>query len=506
MKLVNSVFSWYIKQHCSKVDRYLEYPEEVQNIWFKKLILQATNTEWGKKHHYHKIKGLRAFKQQVPISTYEDLKPYFHKMMMGAPDILWPGTVKWFSKSSGTTNDKSKFIPVTDDNLKECHLRGAYDVMSKWYELQDSRIFEGKNLVMGGSHQPFAENPNVLIGDVSAIMVEHMPAYARFFHTPDIETTLLPDYEEKLEKMMVIASNENVTTTIGVPTWTLVLLRKILDYTGKSNMLEVWPNFEVYMHGGVNFEPYREQFRTLFPSDHVGYLNVYNASEGFFAAQLEKEAPENEMSLMLDNGVFYEFLPLSEMGKDGPDTCSLKEVEIGKQYAIVISTNSGLWRYLPGDTVTFTSVYPFKVQITGRTQQFINVFGEEVTVANTDKALVAACKQFNCQVKDYTVAPIHLTNTSKGGHEWLIEFKEPPNNSDAFAAFLDQQLQSLNSDYEAKRFKDIALQSLRLKVLQEDTFYQWLKSKGKIGGQYKVPRLANDRKYVDEINRILVHK
>jgi len=326
-----------------------------------------------------------------------------------------------------------------------------------------------------------------------------MPTYARFFNTPDIETTLLPNYEDKLDKMTLIASNENVTTTIGVPTWTLVLLQKILDHTGKSNMLEVWPNFEVYMHGGVNFEPYREQFKKLFPSDQVGYLNVYNASEGFFAAQLEKEAPENDMSLMLDNGVFYEFLPLTELGKQHPDTCSLEEVEIGQQYAIVVSTNSGLWRYLPGDTVCFTSVFPFKIQISGRTQQYINVFGEEVTVANTDKALTKVCQQFNCMVRDYTVAPIHLTDSSKGGHEWLIEFKHPPADYKAFAASLDQELKHLNSDYEAKRFNDIALQPLRINVLPDGSFYAWLKSKGKVGGQYKVPRLANTRKYVSEI-------
>lgn len=505
MKLLNSVFSWYIKQHCSKVDRYLEYPVEVQSIWLKTLVKKATNTEWGRKYGYSKIKSLKDFKKQVPISDYEQLKPYINKAMLGATDVLWPGKVKWFSKSSGTTNDKSKYIPVTDDNLKECHLRGAHDVMSKWYEDQDSKIFEGKNLVMGGSFHPFAKNPDVLIGDVSAIMIEHMPAYARFFNTPDIETTLLPNYEEKLDKMTIIASNENVTTTIGVPTWTLVLLQKILEYTGKSNMLEVWPNFEVYMHGGVNFEPYRDQFKALFPSDHVGYLNVYNASEGFFAAQLEKNAPQNDMALMLDNGVYYEFLPLSELGKDYPDTCSLEEVEVGKQYAIVVSTNAGLWRYMPGDTVTFTSVFPFRIQITGRTQQYINVFGEEVTVANTDKALTTVCQQFNCLVKDYTVAPIHLTDVSKGGHEWLVEFKQPPSDSEAFSLALDQTLKQLNSDYEAKRFKGIALQPLSLKVLPEDTFYNWLKSKGKIGGQHKVPRLANNRKHVEEILELIEH-
>ncbi len=505
MKLVNSVFSWYIKQHCSKVDRYQEYPIEVQNIWLKKLIKEASDTEWGKKYQYNKIKSLQDFKKQVPLSTYEELKPYIHKTMMGTPNVLWPGKVKWFSKSSGTTNDKSKYIPVTDDNLKDCHLRGAHDVMSKWYETQDSKIFEGKNLVMGGSHHPFNQNPNVLIGDVSAIMVEHMPMFARFFHTPDIETTLLPNYEEKLDKMTLIASKEDVTTTIGVPTWTLVLFQKILDYTGKSNMLEVWPNFEVYMHGGVNFEPYREQFKALFPSDKVGYLNVYNASEGFFAAQLEKDAPQNEMSLLLDNGVFYEFLPFEDLGKEHPDTCALEEVEIGKQYALVVSTSAGLWRYLPGDTVTFTSVFPFKIQVTGRTQQYINVFGEEVTVANTDKAITMVCKQHNCAVKDYTVAPIHLTKDSKGGHEWLIEFSRPPVDHQGFAASLDQQLQTLNSDYEAKRFNDIALQPLVLKVLPENTFYNWLKFKGKLGGQNKVPRLANNRKHIEEIIETLTN-
>ncbi len=499
MKLVNSVFKWYIKQHISKVRRYLEYPVEVQDIWFKSLLQKGKSTVWGEIHSYKDIKTKQDFKEQVPISTYEDLKPFIERMMMGEPDVLWPGVVKWFSKSSGTTSAKSKYIPVTDENLKECHLRGAHDVMSSWYVNNDAKIFEGKNLVMGGSFHAYEHHKDTLIGDVSAIMIEHMPAYARFFNTPDIETTLMSNYEEKLERMVKVASKEDVTTMIGVPTWTLLLFQKILDYTGKKNLLEVWPNFEVYMHGGVSFTPYKQQFQELLPSSKVGYLNVYNASEGFFAAQLENEAKENEMSLLLDNGVYYEFLPVSEMGNPDARTVELEDVEIGQNYAIVVTTNAGLWRYMPGDTVKFTSVFPFKIQITGRTQHHINVFGEEVMVDNTDKAVSMTCSALKSVVKDYTVAPVFMENSQKGGHEWLIEFGKAPDNLEAFAELLDSNLQRVNSDYEAKRFKSLAIDRLKINPVPENTFYNWLKSKGKIGGQHKVPRLSNERVYLEEI-------
>ncbi len=499
MKLVNAVFRWYIKQHLSRVKRYLEHPLETQDLWFKDLVKAGAKTLWGKEHQYSSIKSIEDFRKQVPLSTYENLQPYINRMMKGEKDVLWPGRVQWFSKSSGTTGGRSKFIPVPEVNLRECHLRGAHDVMATWYANNDAKIFEGKNMIMGGSYQPFEPYPSTKIGDVSAIMIEHMPAYAKFFNTPDVETALMPNYEEKINRMVEYASKEDVTTISGVPTWTLVLFQRILEHTGKQNMLEVWPNFEVFMHGGVNFGPYRQQFRELFPSEHVGYLNIYNASEGFFAAQLENTAEEEDMTLLLDNGVLYEFLPIEELEKEHPQAVGLEAVEVGRNYALVITTNAGLWRYIPGDTVKFTSTYPFRIKISGRTQYFINAFGEEVILENTDKAVSLTCGKTGVEIKDYTVAPIYLAKGQKGGHQWLIEFAKEPNNLEQFADMLDQQLQAINSDYEAKRFKNLALERLKIHKLPSNTFYNWLKSKGKIGGQYKVPRLSNNRTFVEEI-------
>jgi len=500
MKLFNTMFRWYIRQRLPRIRRFEKYPIEVQNLLLRDLIDTAKNTKWGKQYDYKSITTPAEYRRRVPINHYEDIFPYIGRMMYGERDVLWPGLVSWFSKSSGTTNGKSKYIPVTEVSLRTCHLAGAHDIVAKWYENnENARLFEGKGLMLGGAHEIFTPYPQTRVGDVSAVMIHHMPGYIHHFTTPDVGTMLTKDFDEKIARMAAITPNERVTALMSVPTWSIVLFREILEATGKDNLLEVWPDFQLYMHGGVNFEPYRQQFRDFFPGDKVGYLNIYNASEGFFAAQLENEAPEGEMTLLLDNGIFYEFLPESEWSKKEPEAIGLQDVEIGKNYAIVISTNAGLWRYVPGDTVSFTSNQPYKLKITGRTKHFINTFGEEVMVGNTDAALAKTCEQTKAKISEYTVAPKLLSLVSRGQHEWLIEFEREPESLEEFSVLLDKNLQQINSDYEAKRFKDMALHPLLIHKIPEGTFHNWLRSKGQYGGQNKVPRLANERKYLEEI-------
>jgi len=499
MKVFNTMFRWYIRQRLPRIRRFGQFPIDVQNLLFKGLIHTAKDTEWGKQYRYETIDNPAEYRRRVPVSTYEDVYPYIKRMMHGEQDILWPGEVKWFSKSSGTTGGGSKYIPVTEVSLRECHIAGGHDIMATWYEHNDARLFEGKGLMVGGTFETFASHPATHVGDVSAIMIHHMPRYLQLFTTPDVQTMLTQDFDEKIERMAAITPTEKVTTLMGVPTWNIVLFRRILEITGKENLLEVWPDFQLYMHGGVNFEPYRNQFREFFPDNKVAYLNIYNASEGFFAAQLENEAPEGDMTLLLDNGVFYEFLPKSEWHKDQPEAIDLEDVEVGKTYAIVISTNAGLWRYVPGDTVTFTSKTPYKIKITGRTKHCINAFGEEVVIENTDAALVRTCEQTKAQISEYTVAPIFLSREARGGHEWLIEFEKEPESLHDFGILLDKNLQNINSDYAAKRFKNLALHSPVIHKIPTGTFHNWLRSKGRYGGQNKVPRLANERKYLEEI-------
>ncbi len=498
-KILNKGFKKYLNFQHRRVQRYIETPHPVQDAWLERLVQTAKYTQWGRTFGFKHIKNGDDFAKQVPVQDYESLKPYIKRMMYGEKDVLWSGAVKWYSKSSGTTSDKSKFIPVTSVNLKFCHIRGSWDTMSILYQNNpNARQFENKSLIMGGSLEPFQPYPKTKFGDVSAILIHHMPVVARPFYTPDVDTALMSNFEEKIERMARIVGQEKDLVMIGgVPTWTIVLFKRILELTGKQNMLEVWPNLQAYVHGGVNFEPYREQFKQFIPSSKFIYQEVYNASEGYFAIQ--NDPKEKDMLLLLDNGVYYEFLPMEEWGNENPETIQLKDVEIGKNYALVISTNSGLWRYLIGDTVTFTSTYPFKVKITGRTKQYINAFGEEVMVSNTDKALTLACEQTGAMVSDYTVAPIYLSGNQKGGHEWLVEFEKLPKNLNNFTNCLDQNLQHINSDYEAKRFKDMALEKLRLQAIPKGSFNKWLKMKGKLGGQHKVPRLSNNRKYVDDI-------
>lgn len=500
--LANSAFRWYYKYRYKQMEHFMKHPFEVQNTLFKNLIQSASHTEWGKKHNYKSIKTVEEFRKNVPIQDYESHKPYITRMMEGESDILWSGKVNLFSKSSGTTNDKSKFIPVSRQNFNGCHIRGSWDTMSVVYEkIPNCSVFAGKNFLMGGNYAKYKPGLDAICGDVSSLMIRNMPKVARPFFEPDFDIIFRDDWESKIQLMAEVACRKDIAPQIrlvgGVPTWIVVFFRHILEVSGKSNILEVWPNFEVYIHGGVSMAPYWEQFRQFLPSEKVNSIEVYNASEGYFATQLDMN--QDDMLLLLKNGVYYEFLPMEEWYKDNPESIGLEDVEIGKNYALVINTNAGLWRYLIGDTIMFTSKSPYKIKITGRTQQFVNAFGEEVMVSNTDRAIAETCHEMHAIISEYTVAPVYIKGTAKGGHEWLIEFEKEPSDLKAFNKLLDQKLQKINSDYEAKRYKNMALEQLRMRPLPRGTFLNWLRSKGKYGSQNKVPRLANNRQYVDEI-------
>lgn len=498
MALINSFISWLMQKRMHQIELFLKYPHDVQAEWLWKLINSAQNTEWGRKYDYKTINNRETFKQRVPVQTYEDLKPYIERMMRGEQNILWNSEITWFSKSSGTTADKSKFIPVSEEALEECHYKGGKDMLSFYCNnYPDTEIFNGKSLMMGGSLRVNEYNADARHGDISAIIMSNLPNWVDVLRTPTMDIALMSEWEAKIEKMAEETIKEDVTTISGVPSWTLVLLKRILEKTGKKSILEVWPNLELFMHGAVSFEPYREQYKQLIPSQGMHYLETYNASEGFFGIQDQKES--GEMLLMLDYGIFYEFMPFEEIGKDDPKTLSLEQVEIGKNYAVIISTNAGLWRYLIGDTVSFTSTHPYRIHITGRTKHFINAFGEEIIIDNAEKALQVACQKTGAIICEYTAGPIYFSDDSAGAHEWLIEFEKEPESLDYFTDVLDNALKSVNSDYEAKRHKGMTLQMPKIHNMPRGTFHEWLRSKGKLGGQFKVPRLANDRKYLDEI-------
>jgi hypothetical protein len=501
MIIINSIVSWFIKKRIHQIDLFRKYPIEVQNEWFEKLISSAKNTEWGLQYDYQSIETIRQFKERVPVQDYENLKHYVERIKKGEQNLLWPSEIKWFAKSSGTTNDKSKFIPISSESLEECHYKGGTDMLSIYYNnFPDSKVFSGKSLMMGGSQRINELNEEQSYGDLSAIIMHNMPAWAQFFRSPDLSVALMENWDQKLEKMAEITSKENITNIAGVPSWTLVLAKKILEKTGKKNLLEVWPNLELFMHGGVSFTPYREQFKQLIPSDNMHYLETYNASEGFFG--IEDVPNSSDLLLMLDYGIFYEFMPLSELGKEFPKTLQLDEVELNTPYSLVISTNGGLWRYIIGDTIKFTHLYPFRIRITGRTKHFINAFGEELMIENADKAIAEACKQTNASINDYTAAPIYMTEGS-GGHEWLIEFEKEPDSLEIFKNILDSELKRINSDYEAKRYNNYILKEPLIISAPKDTFKNWLKNKGKLGGQNKVPRLSNNREYIDDLKKFI---
>lgn len=500
MAIFNSVFTWFMKKRIHQIELFMKYPNEVQEEWFEQLISGAEQTEWGKKYQYKSISTLAQFKQRVPIQTYDTLKPYIERMLKGEQNVLWHSGIRWFAKSSGTTNDRSKFIPVSEESLEECHMKGGKDMLSLYFNNRpNARIFTGKSLTLGGSNQVSQLNPDTSFGDLSAVIMKNLPLWAEFYRTPHLDIALLDNFEEKIEKMARAVKDVNVTSISGVPTWNLLLFKRILELTGKDNLLEVWPNLELYFHGAVNFTPYREQFRKLIPDDDMYYLETYNASEGFFGIQ---DTSTDDMLLMLDYGIFYEFLPLENLHDENPRTLALYEVELNKNYALIISTNAGLWRYMIGDTVRFTSLSPYRIQITGRTKHFINAFGEELIIDNAERALAEACAQTGAIIRDYTAAPVYFDGDNNGAHEWIIEFEQKPVDFDRFTGLLDETLRRLNSDYDAKRFKDMALRRPLVHSVSEGTFFSWMKERGKIGGQHKVPRLANNREYVDSILKL----
>lgn len=497
MKLISPAISRLARLRLWKIENWMNNPFDAQYEVFKDLITAAQYTEIGRKYGFQNLYTIENFRQAIPIHEYEDLKPYIERTMQGEQNLLWNTPINWFAKSSGTTSDKSKFIPVSEESLEESHFQGAKDVITLYYDFNpDSDLLTGKGLVIGGSHQVSKLNEQTQFGDLSAVLMQNTPFWGHWLRTPELSVALLDEWETKIEKLAQSTILENVTSISGVPTWTLVLIKRILEITGKQSLKEVWPNLELYIHGGVSFTPYKEQFEKLIGSP-IYYIDLYNASEGFFAAQNNPD--EEGMLLFLQHGIFYEFLPVEEYGKENPQTVELSQVEIGKNYAVVISTNGGLWRYLVGDTVQFTSLSPFKVKVSGRIKQFINAFGEEIIVDNSDKAIAIACEKTGAIVKDYTAAPIYFSEQGNGGHEWLIEFYNAPHDLGLFTYELDSALKNVNSDYEAKRHKDIALKMPLIRAMKKGIFEEWLRSKGKLGGQHKVPRLSNDRKYLDEI-------
>ena len=472
--------------------------EDIQREVLGYLVRAASKTEWGVAHGYSDMNGYDDYRRQVGLNTYEELKDYIQKMRQGAKDVLWRGRVNWYAKSSGTTNDKSKFIPVSKEGLKNIHYMGGTDCVAAYLKINpQSKLFAGKSLILGGSHAPNLNTPDSLVGDLSAILIENIPSLVNAVRVPPKEVALLSDFEEKRDKIAMIASHENVTNISGVPSWMLSVLDRMLEITGKKTVDEVWPNLEVFFHGGVAFTPYREQYKSIITLPGMHYMETYNASEGFFGIQTDLSDPA--MQIMMDYGVFYEFIPMSEFGTPSPTVVPLWEVEKDVNYAIVISTSCGLWRYIIGDTVKFTSTDPYKFIITGRTRHFINAFGEELIVDNAEKGLEQACIATGAQVREYTAAPIFMDANAKCRHQWVIEFAKRPASLDDFATILDRSLQAINSDYEAKRSKDITLQRLEIVEARPELFDDWLKGKGKLGGQHKIPRLSNSREYIDEL-------
>ncbi len=500
---VNALFSFLIKKRLQQIELFRDNPHEAQLEVFHRLVSAARYTEWGRQHGYAEISSPEKFRQRVPLQEYTQVKPFVDRMRAGEQNLLWPTDIKWFAKSSGTTNATSKFIPVSREALEDCHYKGGKDLIAVHYSHRpDSRLYQGMNMVVGGSSTIEQLRADAYSGDLSAIIIRNLPIWVEMRRTPVIETALMENWEEKIERMARETMREDVRSIAGVPSWTLIILRRILELTGRDHMLEVWPNLELFMHGGVSFRPYREQFATMFPAAGMNYLESYNASEGFFGITDERGA--NDLLLMLDYGIFFEFLPVEEIGRDQPTTKWLHEVEEGRQYAIVISTNAGLWRYLPGDTVRFTSIAPYRIQVSGRTRSYINAFGEELIVENADRGIEAACAATGALVTEYTAGPIYLEGSNAGGHEWLIEFEREPEDLDHFVHVLDRAMRELNSDYDAKRHGDIALRAPRVHAMGPGTFFRWMKERGKLGGQNKVPRLSNDREWLDQLLPLVV--
>lgn len=495
--LVNSIASWFLKKRFHQIELFLKYPNEVQQELLFSLLDIAKDTEVGKQHEFASIKNYATFAQRVPITTYEDFQDKIERSRQGENNIFWPKPIKWFAKSSGTTNAKSKFIPVSTDSLEDCHYAASKDLLCMYLNNnEDSQLFTGKSLRLGGSKELYKENGTVF-GDLSAILIDNMPFWAEFSSTPSSKVSLMSDWETKMAAVVNETINENVTSLAGVPSWMLVLLNNVLDKTDKTSLFDVWPNLEVYFHGGVSFNPYIEQYRNILPKKDFKYYETYNASEGFFAIQDQNYS--GDLLLMLDYGIFYEFIPMDNYGTLDQKVIPLSEVELNKNYAVVITTNAGLWRYKIGDTVRFVSISPYRIKVSGRTKHHINVFGEELIIENAEDALKKVCKKTKSEIVDYTAAPIFMDGKEKGAHEWLIEFKTPPKDIDYFNELFDNALKSLNSDYEAKRYNNMTLNKPKIHVARTQLFYDWLKQNNKLGGQHKVPRLSNTRQYIDEL-------
>ncbi len=498
--LVNSIASWFLKKRFHQIELFLKYPNEVQEELLFSLMDQAKDTEIGKQYDFSSIKSYSTFTERVPISNYEDYQGIIERSRQGEQNIFWPSPIKWFAKSSGTTNAKSKFIPVSYESLEDCHYAASKDLLCMYLNNNEqSQLFTGKSLRLGGSKELYKENGTVF-GDLSAILIDNMPFWAEFSSTPSSKVSLMSEWETKMQAIVAETINENVTSLAGVPSWMLVLLNNVLDYTGKSNLFDIWPNLEVYFHGGVSFNPYIQQYKNILPNKQFKYYEIYNASEGFFAIQDQNNS--SELLLMLDYGIFYEFIPMDNYGTKYEKTVRLSDVVKGQNYAVLITTNAGLWRYKIGDTVRFTSTNPYRIKVSGRTKHHINVFGEELIIENAEDALRKVCKKTKAEIVDYTAAPIFMEGREKGGHEWLIEFKTPPKDINYFNELFDNALKSLNSDYEAKRYNNITLNKPTINIAREQLFYDWLKQNDKLGGQHKVPRLSNTRHYIDDLLKL----
>jgi hypothetical protein len=498
MAIIPSIINWLNVKRINQIELFKKYPHETQKETLYRLLAKAAKTEWGTKYGYSSITSIKEYQSRFPIQTYEEIIPYVERLRRGEANLLWPGEIKWFAKSSGTTSSKSKFIPMSREALEECHYRAGKDILII-YTMQrpETHIFSGKSLTLGGSHKINQFSNDSLYGDLSAILIENAPFWVEIIRTPKQKIALLEDFEEKLNLITRSAANENVTSISGVPSWYLVLIKQILAYTGKSNLLEVWPNLEVFFHGGISFTPYREQYRKLIAGEQMTYMETYNASEGFFGMQDDPD--RSDMLLMLDYGIFYEFIPVEKVYSDSAPAYTLAEVEEGVNYAIIISTNGGLWRYMIGDTIVFTSLNPYRFRISGRTKHFINVFGEEVIIENAEKALETACKETGALLAEYTAGPVFMNTESKGYHEWIIEFEKEPEDLNNFIDIMDDALKAVNSDYEAKRYKNLNLGRPICRSVPEGTFNKWLKMKNKLGGQNKVPRLSNSREYIEDL-------
>lgn len=495
--LFNSIASWLLKKRYHQIELFLKYPADVQNEVLHQLLDFSKETQLGKKYGFESITKYEDFAARTPLVSYEEFAETIERTRKGEQNLFWPTQIKWFAKSSGTTNAKSKFIPVSTEALEDCHYKSSKDLLCLYLNNnENSQLFIGKSLRLGGSKELYEDN-GTFFGDLSAILIDNLPLWAEFSSTPSNRVSLMSEWESKLEAIIEESIQENVTSLAGVPSWMLVLLNNVIEKTGKNHLFEVWENLEVYFHGGVSFAPYKEQYKQLLPRKRFNYYETYNASEGFFGIQDRNDA--DDLLLMLDYGIFYEFIPMDSYGKETQKVLPLWEVELGVNYAIVITTNAGLWRYKIGDTVRFTSTNPYRIKITGRTKHHINAFGEELIIENAEEALERISKKTNAEIKDYTAAPIFMNGTEKGGHEWIIEFRKPPADLNYFTEFLDNALKSLNSDYEAKRYNNSTLKMPKVHVARENLFYDWLKSKDKLGGQHKIPRLSNERGYVEEL-------